>query len=37
VVDAAWIEPVSTPKFPASREFSREFFEKRASKGDSRL
>jgi hypothetical protein len=28
VVDAARIEPVSTLKFPASREFSREFFEK---------
>jgi hypothetical protein len=29
VVDAARIEPVSTLKFPASREFSREFSEKR--------
>jgi hypothetical protein len=37
VVDAARIEPVSTLKFPASREFSREFFEKRASEGDSRI
>ena len=37
VVDAARIEPVSTPKFPASREFSREFFEKTAPEGDSRL
>ena len=37
VVDAARIEPVSTSKFPASREFSREFFEKRASEGDSRI
>ena len=25
------------PKFPASREFSREFFEKRASENDSRI
>ena len=37
VVAAARIEPVSTLKFPASREFSREFFEKRASEGDSRI
>jgi hypothetical protein len=37
VVAAARIEPVSTLKFPASREFSREFFEKMASKGDSRI
>jgi hypothetical protein len=37
VVDAALIEPVSTLKFPASREFSREFFEKRASECDSRI
>jgi hypothetical protein len=37
VVDAAPIEPVSTLKFPASREFSREFFEKRTSEGDSRI
>jgi Bacterial regulatory helix-turn-helix protein, lysR family len=37
VVDAARIEPVFTLKFPASREFSREFFEKRASEGDSRI
>jgi hypothetical protein len=37
MVDAARIEPVFTLKFPASREFSREFFEKRASEGDSRI
>jgi hypothetical protein len=37
VVDAARIEPISTPKFPASREFSREFFEKRASESNSGL
>jgi hypothetical protein len=25
VADALWIEPVSTPKFPANREINREF------------
>jgi hypothetical protein len=37
VADPVAIEPVSTRKFPANREFSREFFEQRASEGDSRV
>jgi hypothetical protein len=36
VVDAALIEPVSNPKFPANREKNREFLQNPASRGDFR-